>query len=368
MDEEAAPAADATAAQKEPLAAPSVPKPPSAVLAFFLSLLATGLGHVYAGRARRAAAWAGASLLLGLPAAWALMRLWPSAFVWASVVIVVAFWLGAAADAARSSDGGTRPSWGRVLLAAIAFILLGRLSAFATRTYVVEMFNHPSASMIPTLLVGDHLVVDKTRSGQLPARADVIVFRFPEHRSENFVQRVVALPGDKIELKNGRVWLNDAPIPICHVGRTRYEDIPDDDELRSTFEGDLFVEFLGDRRYLTFYAVTRIVGTTPNPLYARRDAGPFVAKEGEVWVLGDNRNNSRDSLEWFEQKGGGVPLRDVVGKAFQVLLSSTNKEAGKAERVGYAPMGTPMLPASMRALQPELDRCLGANPPMVPVP
>lgn len=106
---------------------------------------------------------------------------------------------------------------------------------------------------------------------------------------------------------------------------TRYEDVPDDDELRSTFEGDLFVEFLGDRRYLTFYATSRIVGTTPNPLAARRDAGPFVAKEGEVWVLGDNRNNSRDSLEWFEQKGGGVPLHDILGKTFQILLSSTNK-------------------------------------------
>ncbi len=251
-------------------------------------------------------------------------------------------------------------------------ILVAVAVALAIRAFVIEAFKIPSGSMIPTLLVGDHIFVNKLAYGPLlpfskkrlwsampPKRGDVIVFAFPENPEEDFIKRVIALPGDKLEVRDSRVWLNDKPVPRCFVGRTSYADVPETGPMlppaAANQEGDLYVEYLDGQAYLTFYTLSSVT---------RTNAGPWYPKPGEVWVLGDNRNNSRDSREWWGQKGGGVPFENIRGRALWIWLSYTGGEGSKTERMGASVMGRPRLPASMKALQPQLDACLGPNPPL----
>ena len=251
--------------------------------------------------------------------------------------------------------------------------------ALGIRAFVIEAFKIPSGSMIPTLLVGDHIFVNKLAYGPLipfthkrlwtsmpPSRGDVIVFAFPENPEEDFIKRVIALPGDKLEVREERIWLNDKPIPRCFVGRTSYVDLPETLPMTPTqYEGDLYVEYLDGQSYLTLYTLF------PN---IRKNAGPWYPQQGEVWVLGDNRNNSRDSREWWQQKGGGVPYENIRGRALWIWLSYTSNEGSKSERIGASVMGSPRLPVSMLNMrdqagkavsgQAQLDRCLAPDPPL----
>jgi signal peptidase I len=201
--------------------------------------------------------------------------------------------------------------------------------ALAIRHFVVEPFRIPSGSMYPTLLVGDHLFVNKLSYGPRipftdirlpgfrdPQRGDVIVFevarpiskagmrvikpvdRAPEGTpTEDFVKRLVGLPGDKITLKSGQVFINDQPL------QTRNDGEVFEDEGRSLA---LAHEDLGDCRHAIL----------DDPRANRLDRGTWIVEEGRYFMMGDNRDNSNDSRAW-----GTVRLEELKGPAFILYWS-----------------------------------------------
>jgi signal peptidase I len=248
-------------------------------------------------------------------------------------------------------------------------ILVAIAVAMALRAFVVEAFKIPSGSMIPTLQVGDHIFVNKFTYGPAipwtrsriwsrmpPSRGDVIVFAYPEHMEQDFIKRVIAVPGDKLEARGGHPIINGWEVPSCFAGPYTYIDAQDG----SRHEGDIFVEFLEEEAYLTFYDRNQLQSDYQ---------GPFYAKPGEVWVMGDNRNNSHDSRMWFGGVGGGVPYPNIKGRALFVWLSVSDSMDWSrifapvmGRPPGHGPFGG--LPPAMRALESPIDKCLKERPPL----
>ncbi|CAN5676810.1 hypothetical protein BH09MYX1_BH09MYX1_35630 [soil metagenome] len=246
----------------------------------------------------------------------------------------------------------------------IESILVAVAVAFLLRTFVVEAFKIPSGSMIPTLMVGDHIFVNKFSYGPAipytnkriwthmpPERADVIVFAYPEKPEQDFIKRVIELPGDKLEARNGHPILNGWDVPSCLVGSFSYDE---PDQIVPHHEGDLYVEYLGDESYLTLYDR---IGSYPEY------QGPYYVKQGEVYVMGDNRNNSHDSRMWFGGQGGGVPFDNMRGRALFVWLSYSTAGVDWS-REGNPVMGRPRVPPAFKNLEPALDKCLRERPPI----
>ena len=205
------------------------------------------------------------------------------------------------------------------------------LLVFVLRSFLFEPFKIPSGSMIPTLLVGDLILVNKFHYGvRLPVintrvtegnpvqRGDVIVFRYPPQPSMDYIKRVVGLPGDKVEYVNKRLRINGQDIPT-----TEQEDFFDADSMRYFKQ---FEEQLGARPH-------RLLNTPGAPAFVQ-GAAEFAGREGclysvegvrctvpqgQYFVLGDNRDNSLDSRYW-----GFVPDENVVGKAFFVWMNFGN--------------------------------------------
>jgi signal peptidase I len=219
---------------------------------------------------------------------------------------------------------------------------------------VKEAFKIPSPGMAPTLLVGDHIFVSKTAYGwispRLPGRGDVIVFRFPEKPEQDFIKRVIGLPGDRIEIQDGKVLINGWAIPTCTAGPAR---VPLGDQ---EHPGQVVVEFLDRQAYVVIHDTT--IGTT----YGAR--GPYQVADGQVFVFGDNRENSYDSPMWYEGKGGGVPVGFVKGRASSVWMSFA-PEGIRWQRLGIDLTAAP--PCS-DLLEPEtcagLKRCMENRPPL----
>jgi signal peptidase I len=241
--------------------------------------------------------------------------------------------------------------------------------ALLLRTFVVEAFKIPSSSMVPTLLVGDHIFVNKFSYGPAipythsriwtrmpPDRGDVMVFAYPENMEQDFIKRVIAIPGDRLETKDGHPVINGWEVPSCLIGPYAYDDA---DTLPPHHEGDLFIEYLGKESYLTFYDRSR-----GDPQASK---GPWFVPAGQVYVMGDNRNNSHDSRAWFGGQGGGVPFENIRGRALFVWLSYRDTGIDWT-RFGSPVMGRPHAPKGFDALQPQVEKCLqsrptGTNPP-----
>jgi len=177
----------------------------------------------------------------------------------------------------------------REYLEAIGIALI---AALFIRTFIVQAFKIPSGSMIPTLQIGDHILVNKmvygvripfwgryiVRYGK-PIQGDVVVFVYPKDRSKDFIKRVIGVEGDLVEIRQKKIFINGEPLkdPYGH-----YED----------------------------------QGLSQGWMQFRDNYGPKKVPENNLFVMGDNRDRSHDSRFW-----GFVDLKDVKGKAFVVYWS-----------------------------------------------
>jgi signal peptidase I len=210
------------------------------------------------------------------------------------------------------------------------------LIVFLLRSFLVEPFKIPSGSMIPTLLIGDFILVNKFAYGiripilntkvielGRPQRGDVMVFRYPEDPSLDYIKRVVGVPGDKVTYANKRLRLNGAELPLQRAGEYEYLD-------RRTFARQ-FVETIGAREHRILLeddapSAPQFVKQFPfreNCTYNSSGLTCTVPPD-HYFLMGDNRDNSSDSRVW-----GFVPDANVVGKAFFIWFNF-----GEPRRIG----------------------------------
>jgi signal peptidase I len=198
------------------------------------------------------------------------------------------------------------------------------------RSFLFEPFRIPSDSMMPTLLDGDFIFVNKYAYGlrlpvinykivpiNEPTRGDVIVFRLPSDPSTNYIKRLVGLPGDHITVRDRQVFVNGKPMPVTIKGR---------------YEGPRNSGAQVDARL----GVEDLEGVKHNVLYIperySRDFDEVVPAE-HYFFMGDNRDNSRDSR--FPEVGF-VPERNLVGKAVRIWLNWDLPDAPRWNRIGNA--------------------------------
>lgn len=168
------------------------------------------------------------------------------------------------------------------------------------RTFVAQAYNIPSGSMKPTLLVGDFILVNKLvyRFSE-PQRGDIVVFKYPIDPNIDFIKRIIALPGEEVEVRNNQVFINGKPLPLIEVGRG------EENGVRKVIYEEVLPE--GKKHKVQFYE---------DFPFSKRDFGPVVVPPNHYFVMGDNRDNSEDSRYW-----GFVPRENIVGKAFVIYFS-----------------------------------------------
>jgi len=179
-------------------------------------------------------------------------------------------------------------------------ILIALLLALLIRTFIIQAFKIPSGSMESTLLIGDHILVSKFSYGthipnevpfldiklfddivlfsKVPQRGDIIVFKFPKDERRDFIKRVIGLPGDFLEVRRQKIYINKKLFEDTHARHT------------DPASNDSFVP--------------------------RDDFGPVLVPEGYVFVMGDNRENSQDSRYW-----GFLNIKKIRGKALMIYWS-----------------------------------------------
>ncbi len=215
------------------------------------------------------------------------------------------------------------------------------LVVFLLRSFLFEPFKIPSGSMIPTLLIGDLILVNKFHYGVRlpvvnrkvianhdPQRGDVMVFRYPKDTSVDYIKRVVGVPGDEISFRNQQLYVNGVAAPMRQIPPPGFYD----EDQKLYFPE--YAEKLGEVEHHILLNVKR-----GSPFYGSEDGRTFPFREncrysaegvtckvpaGHYFMMGDNRDNSEDSRFW-----GFVPDENIVGKAFFVWMNF-----GSLKRIG----------------------------------
>jgi signal peptidase I len=222
----------------------------------------------------------------------------------------------------------TRVSKFRWVIENLTSLALALLIVFMIRSSVVEAFKIPSGSMIPTLLIGDHIFVNKFAYGlkipfsdfftdhpiylikrEPPKHGDIIVFLFPKDESYFYIKRVIGVPGDKIELKNKVLYINDKVAERQPLPAEQQETILKslDDPKYSPRNIEVFHEKLDQVDHLMMIDKNNFMAES---------FGPITVPVDSLFVMGDNRDFSNDSRFW-----GFVPMKNVKGKAMVIWLS-----------------------------------------------
>lgn len=237
----------------------------------------------------------------------------------------------------------SRAKW---LFENVISLLFALLLVFAIRSSVIEAFKIPSGSMIPTLLIGDHIFVNKFAYGfkvpfsdlvskdptfivkrDPPQHGDIIVFMYPKDESFYYIKRVVGVPGDKVELKKKALYINDVMVPRQPLPEARakaiFSDLDDPKYSPSTLE--LFEEKVENHPHPVMLDQNNFINES---------FGPITVPPDSLFVMGDNRDFSNDSRFW-----GFVPFRNVKGKAMVIWLSlwlnfSENDVTFRPSRIG----------------------------------
>jgi len=239
---------------------------------------------------------------------------------------------GRAAEALRSASS-LLPRDVRAALVWLAEPAAAVVLVFSATTAVAQPFYVPSGSMQPTLAIGDLLLANKWSYGytrlsipfvggatpehrlfeQMPKVGDVVVFHLAD-RSSALVKRVIGLPGDRIQMKSGRLWINGRELALAPAGYGPDEDGP------------------GEPAPGTYFKVAKFIETLPNgvqhPIFKKYtgapldDTGVYVVPPRHLFMMGDNRDDSSDSRVPVDEGGVGyVPIGDLVGRASVIVAS-----------------------------------------------
>jgi signal peptidase I len=212
-------------------------------------------------------------------------------------------------------------------------VVYALLIALVLRILLFQPFTIPSASMEPTLLEGDYIIVSKYSYGysrhsipfspqvfdgrlfeRAPNRGDIIVFKLPRDGHTDYIKRLVGLPGDRIQVREGALYVNDKPVARKTLGPKGIET-----DYGFTRQVMAFQETLREGKPYTTYDF--------GPDGDVDNTGIFIVPQGHYFFMGDNRDNSLDSRVPPEMQGVGmVPAENLVGKA-QIILLSWNREA-----------------------------------------
>lgn len=194
------------------------------------------------------------------------------------------------------------------------------LLALFIRTFIIQAFKIPSGSMKPTLLIGDHLLVNKFNYGiklpfldkyilslKKPERGDVVVFKYPENEKLDFIKRVIGIEGDIIEIRNDRLYINNKEIENRLVDKNirNQLDSYNDNEI---IKAKIYEETIDNKKHKILDQSTE-----------DENFGPIRVPPSSIFVMGDNRDNSQDSRKW--SKTHFVKLEKIKGKALIIYWS-----------------------------------------------
>jgi len=231
------------------------------------------------------------------------------------------------ADPLPRVSASVQAGWRDEISDMVRIVVIALFVSLMVRMFFVQPFNIPSASMRPTLLVGDFVLVSKTHYGysraslvwpltrlpvhgrvfaNKPMRGDVVVFKNKKDGNRDYIKRLIGLPGDTIWLREGQIFINDVPVP-------------------RDFLGTVTANCDGHKRVVPAWRETLDTGATYTVHECFGDEGrldtkgPYAVPDGQYFMMGDNRDQSQDSR--VTAMVGTVPMEDFVGKATRVIAS-----------------------------------------------